>query len=601
MSRMQWIMRCLTLGCCIALPLFFVSGCAGKASPTSSNDTPESKPVLSKPDSQEESAAAESEAASAEASAKTSSVKTSGTAFTAGNTTATSPISSSEMPHNTGSLGSFLIMTPVHGALLDSTTLTAKWTKSNNAESYTLVLEQYRNGGFSEIKRFTGLTGLSYTIKPLVTNATYRWNVYAVNSAGKRAGIGGNDTAGNIVMSPIDVKNHPANQGLSFDFDGSISKEVLCNYLSRAMTVSGLFDGTADYVENNLRMLYNTGVKYVGRAGCNWGVNKSSIDHLSAVKKYINQAHTVDSALLFEACIFEFINHSVEEVAIPSWVFEAFGKTPETRSFRYDAMCFPDGTFKNHWGTNASVPDITQTETQMFFYFLGRSYIDAGFEALHMGQVHLIGAHDTGWQCYTRVNNMIRDYAKQHARRHFVMINAHSHGITDAAGKLMFDFHQWPMRGKVPDGSVAHRPTEDNPQRLELKIGYGDAIYLKSMGGTTYSGWSCSSLPYTVEIDNYADDLPNRNTTASHWGYDEISWYANQPASYRHQWLSYAYTWVHNTDRVGYFMMPGVRTARIYNSSDQLISYMYYNYSTLFSDKGFDDEFAIRDIFVNSR
>ena len=339
----------------------------------------------------------------------------------------------------------------------------------------------------------------------------------------------------------------------------------------------------------------------MGRAGCNWAINKAAVNDLTNVKKHISQAHAVDPDIIFEACIFECISSAVEQIAIPSWVFTAFGQTPASRNFDKEAMLFPDGTSVNRFGLDASVPDITQTETQMFFYFLGRSYIDAGFEALHMGQVHLIGEHDTGWKCYTKVNNMIRDYAKQHARRHFVMINAHTHGITDANGKLMFDFHEYPMRGKLPDGSVAHRPTEDNPQRLEFKIGYGDAIYLKSLGGTTYSGWSCSSLPYTVEIDNYADDLPNRNTTASHWGYDEISWYANQPASYRHQWLSYAYTWVHNTDSVGYFMMPGIRSARIYNSNDRLISYTYYNYSTLFDDKGADDEYAIRDVWVNSR
>jgi len=59
-------------------------------------------------------------------------------------------------------------------------------------------------------------------------------------------------------------------------------------------------------------------------------------------------------------------------------------------------MIDPDGDFVNHWGEGASVPDITQQETQLFFYFMAISYLDAGIEAIHFGQVELIAMKDHG-------------------------------------------------------------------------------------------------------------------------------------------------------------------------------------------------------------
>ena len=35
------------------------------------------------------------------------------------------------------------------------------------------------------------------------------------------------------------------------------------------------------------------------------------------------------------------------------------------------------------------------------------------------------------------------------------------------------------------------------------QVGYADAIFTKSKGGLTPSGWSCEHLPYVVEFDNF--------------------------------------------------------------------------------------------------
>ena len=38
---------------------------------------------------------------------------------------------------------------------------------------------------------------------------------------------------------------------------------------------------------------------------------------------------------------------------------------------------------------------------------------------------------------------MIRDYAKKHARRHKVLLDAHTHGV-NVHGKLLLDYHAMP-------------------------------------------------------------------------------------------------------------------------------------------------------------
>jgi hypothetical protein len=225
-----------------------------------------------------------------------------------------------------------------------------------------------------------------------------------------------------------------------------------------------------------------------------------------------------------------------------------------------------------------------------------------------MGQVHLIGAKDTNWNCWTKVLTKIRSYAKKHARRGFVFIDAHTHGIKGSDGKLLFDFHAYPIRGTSKPGAVAHAATEKNPQEIEMRVGYHDSIYQRSMGGTTYSGWSCSSLPYFVELDNWngydaagLDQPTVGNAQYDWWGFVEISWFANQPQWYRIDWLNYLYKWVRKTDSAGYAQMPGNRTAAI-RDKDNLKSIKqlnYYNNSKLFDPSGFDDEMAIRQIWID--
>ena len=217
-----------------------------------------------------------------------------------------------------------------------------------------------------------------------------------------------------------DQTNHDAfvNTGDYAFSGGAISREVLDNYLSRAVTEAVyLSDGT----EDDTRMLLNIGAKFIGRALYVWGGEERFNDPqwLAHAKEMVDAYHEKDPDAIFQACLFEAIyKKGIEQVPVPAWVFEAFGLEPEERNFDYEAMCFPDGTFRDHWSPGGSVPDMTQTESQMWFYFMGMNYLRIGIEAFHLGQIDLICRHEPDtYASLHKVQCMLREAAKTLSRR----------------------------------------------------------------------------------------------------------------------------------------------------------------------------------------
>ena len=98
--------------------------------------------------------------------------------------------------------------------------------------------------------------------------------------------------------------------------------------------------------------------------------------------------------MVLEACIFELVSTEVEQVPVPDWAFTALGLPVEKRNFRYDAILYPLPQRKRSWGRSGGVPDVSQTETQLWFYFLAKSYIDLGFEGIHWGQMEIMNHND---------------------------------------------------------------------------------------------------------------------------------------------------------------------------------------------------------------
>jgi len=345
-----------------------------------------------------------------------------------------------------------------------------------------------------------------------------------------------------------------------FHFDETISRPVLENYLSRSISFTELLhddleeprDKRGVDPRDNIRLILNTKAKFIGRALMLWGNEINLTAFLKTAKPFAEALHKADPDIILEGAEFEIVTSNVESISIPDYVFLEFGQPVTNRTFNYQNMLYADGHFVNHWGKNASVPDMSQLETRMWFYFLATTYIDVGIEAIHFGQVSLMDNNDPQHASWLDMLGRVRTYAHQHARRHLVLCDAHTPtGGYVENGKLLFDFHAFPLR-------IACVPNQ--PYNGILEVGYADSIYLRSKGGITPSGWSCDHLPYLVEFDNFGLNNPGHFSESPFiWGWDEITWFSLKPELERNTWLIYAWNWVKNTDPNGRVEMPGSR------------------------------------------
>jgi hypothetical protein len=335
------------------------------------------------------------------------------------------------------------------------------------------------------------------------------------------------------------------------------------NYLSRSISFTELLHDDLSQPRNargedpkdNLRMILSCGAKLIGRAIMVWGRERNLEAFLQAAKPYAEALHKGDPDIILEGAVFEIATTGVESISIPERVFKAFGQPVEARNFHYKDMLYPDGRQVGHWGNNGSVPDMSRLETRMWFYFLSTSYIDIGIEALHFGQVGLMDWNDRGHVGWLDMLDHVRAYAHEHARRHLVLCDAHTPtGGYVEDGKLLFDFHAFPLRIVGVD---------DHPYDGVLQVGYADSIFQRSKGGITPSGWSCDHLPYLVEFDNFGSRNPGSPSKSPFiWGWDEISWFAMLPEAKRNDWLRYAWNWLRENDPIGRLEMPGSRVIR---------------------------------------
>jgi hypothetical protein len=372
-----------------------------------------------------------------------------------------------------------------------------------------------------------------------------------------------------------------------FKFDGTISRSVLENYLSRSITMEGLLNGRGD-LPDNIRMLHDIGAKYAGRALCLWNAENDFSNNVKMARDAAPKVLAADPEMILEACVFETISPQVNRIAIPDRVFAAFGQPVEKRNFQFDAMIYPAGQ-QRAMGRNAQVPDESRTETQMWFYFQAVTYIDLGCEAIHFGQVEIMNRNDPNNNHWAHLLDMVRDYAAKHARRHMVLCNGHTPtGGLMHDGNPLLDFNAFPLR---------IMETPDRPHEAILKLGFSDGFYNKSKGGLTFSGWTCKHLPYLVELDNYGVSRHPGEANAKGefnwvWGYDEITWFAHQDKAYRAGWLQYAWDWVRKTDPNGWLEMPGSRTATAPDSR-----WYFANSPSPAVPTGLDDEQAIRSVW----
>lgn len=367
----------------------------------------------------------------------------------------------------------------------------------------------------------------------------------------------------------------------SFTFDGSMSREVLNNYLSRAVTHIGIGydnDLTSETFEDDLRMLKNEGAKFIGRAAYVWANSVPDNIGFAFAKERFARGHAVDPEFIFQACVFECIYKPfVDSTPIPAYVFEEFGLPVEKRCFSYDIMRIPEEP-DNIWGRPPTgTPDITKTEAQMWFFYRSAEYIRAGCEAIHLGQVCRVGKYDTDFSCWKSVIRRIRKFASIHARRHYVLIDAHTLGWL-RRDDSMFDYNAFPIRLKE---------IVDEPMKCICEEGYLDSMFNEKDG---------LCRPFLVEFDNFGhSDKMGKADIRSHfaWGYDEITWFSKLDADYRAEFLNYIYNWVKERYPEGWVQMP---SRRCLSGADR------YNYSANTRSEacpfGWSDEEKIKSIFA---
>lgn len=343
-----------------------------------------------------------------------------------------------------------------------------------------------------------------------------------------------------------------------YSFDGQPSPEVLENYLDRAVTMAGLMSDEYPDKDADIDFIAETDAKFVGRAITMWGGERRLNDTLwlDKARGIAEKVHAKAPDAVLQGCCFEIVTAQVNDVRVPSWAFEALGLPVEERNFNLDAMLFPDGKYKGKWGGASSVPDIRQTETQLWFMTLTGTYVDLGCEAVHLGQNQLIGEDDAGWKAYDEFLRKVHAYADPRARRNYVFFDAHAGdmGMFTEDGRNVLDFNSFPLR-------IEENPSK-GPMAASLRHGFLDAMYGKY------------PHPYLVEFDNWGgsdhpgkalepDPMNDFGDSIYVWGYDEISWFYSLPEKERQDWLHYACEWLRENDPYAHLQMPGNRNTTL--------------------------------------
>lgn len=109
----------------------------------------------------------------------------------------------------------------------------------------------------------------------------------------------------------------------------------------------------------------------IGRAIFRWENERILNDpgFWSKAQAIAQELHAYDPDIIFQGCLFEAISEDVNTIPIPEWVFQSYGMKPEKRNFSYKDMLSKEGKYVDHWHKGGSVPDISRTETQLWFLF----------------------------------------------------------------------------------------------------------------------------------------------------------------------------------------------------------------------------------------
>ncbi|MFN7115394.1 MAG: T9SS type A sorting domain-containing protein [Saprospiraceae bacterium] len=407
----------------------------------------------------------------------------------------------------------------------------------------------------------------------------------------------------------------------NYTFSGTMSREVLENYLDRAITMQTLsdtefYEPTETERQQDIAMIDDIGAKFVGRLGY-WWQNAGSMDSLNALfdrlEENICEIKANDPEVICQGAIFEFVSTVMNEISIPTWVFQAFNQTPVTRNFRLQDMLYstplPEGINSDN---AANTPDITKLETRMWFYYLAVRYINAGCEALHFGHIELMAKRDNGNALLWDLLQKVRNYAVSRngtqltctnttvTYRGVVICDAHvgegglyfdpnpANPLPTHQRQLLFDFHSL--------GTYYTEAGNCSSTQMEVKLEKlsNDGIIGRSKGGLHPLGWICVNNPYLLEFDhggiatNAGCSYPNISEISNFYGFDNISWFARQNFNYRNTIYRYTYYKLKCLDKNGHFQFTGRRMYSLNGGNDAI----YRAHSSSFNQQS-----TIRDIW----
>ncbi|MHB8962403.1 MAG: hypothetical protein ACYC5K_04540 [Saccharofermentanales bacterium] len=348
------------------------------------------------------------------------------------------------------------------------------------------------------------------------------------------------------LMGGFLMGNPDVSAASAFYFKDSMGEATLNNYLARSVTFEGLCGEGGDtnfIIDEDIRMLLRTGTKFVSRAALfAWtSVSAAQVEeHFAYAKQTAAKVHAADPEIILQAFVAEIVRKVyVNNLKVPAWVFEAFGKPVEVRNFSFDNMInLTKGP--NYWGTGAGYPDYSREEAQLWYYYCIRRYIDAGFESIHIQE----GEDESEIIIADKILTMSREYAKTHARRGIVLFHNFFSMLTGGnkiGDRLLFDIQGngiVPIETVFEDGAMKCKIGDYRERGCELQwLG-------RSNGGVHPLGFTVDICPTILEFDNYGQN-PNGKLGVSNgaafytWGYDDITWFTVQPEWYRNEFLEY--------------------------------------------------------------
>jgi hypothetical protein len=216
-----------------------------------------------------------------------------------------------------------------------------------------------------------------------------------------------------------------------WDFDGQeqLTKSRIEAFLSRAVShfYTVRFGGYSQAeIQRTKQFLLHTGAKFIHGAELSWGMSYPYHSYWDQCQAALAGFHATPGLqdVMFEGFIAEHIGSNADDTLIPDWLWSYMGaqginatRTPSPNDnngrhyFHYPNFFDSNWRDIDRWGPGQSVPDITKTETKLYYRYLLREYIDAGFESIWFGQLGLTGAADGNNNALYELRQLARDEA----------------------------------------------------------------------------------------------------------------------------------------------------------------------------------------------